>query len=121
MAVNYYWPSTLPQSPQENYQETGGGLVLRSPMDRGPAKMRRLGKRTQTMSLSFYMSKTQVDTLEEFIEDTILGTKRFGFTHPRTQQIVEVRIVPQQDGQMFTLSYITYDWYNVQIEFEVLP
>ena len=121
MAVNFFWPHSLPQAPQENYQETGGVLSLRTPMDRGPAKMRRVGKRTNTMSLTFFMSKTQVDTLTDFIENTLLGTRRFGFTHPRTQLMSEVRIVPQQDGQMFALSYITYDWYNVQIEFEVLP
>lgn len=121
MAVNFSWPPSLPQNPQESYSETGGVLVLRTQTDSGPAKMRRRGKRTHTMNCSFYMSSEQVQTLENFVENVIMGTMRFGFTHPRTRQIVEVRIVPQQDGQMFSLSYITKDWWNVSIEFEVLP
>jgi hypothetical protein len=119
--VNIFWPPALPQSPQESYQETNGVLVLRTPTDNGPAKTRRLGKRTNTMSVSFYMSKDQVDVLDDFVENVIMGTKRFGFRHPRKGIISEVRIVPQQDGQMYSLSYITLDWYNVGLEFEVLP
>ena len=121
MALSFYWPPGLPQNPQESFSETGGVLVLRTPMDAGPAKQRRRGKRTNSMQCSFYMTSEQVQLLENFIENVIMGTTRFGFIHPRTQQVVEVRIVPQQDGEMFSSGYITKDWWNVGLTFEMLP
>jgi hypothetical protein len=38
-----------------------------------------------------------------------------------TNALLEVRIVPQQDGQMYSTSYITNDWNNVSMTFEVIP
>jgi len=90
-------------------------------MDSGPAKMRRRAARPRTMQVSFFMTATQVATLDNFIENTIRGTARFGFNHPIKQVIQEVRIVPQQDGQMYTLQPITFNWFSVQMQFEVLP
>jgi hypothetical protein len=121
MAVNIYWPSTLPQKPQENFSEVGGVLVLRSQTDKGPAKMRRRGKYGGTMQVSFYMTNAQYSTFKAFVEDTLFGTKRFGFNHPMTNALLEVRIVPQQDGQMYNTSYITNGWNNVSMTFEVIP
>jgi hypothetical protein len=122
MAVAYYWPSTLPQRPQlDSFSETNGVLVIRSPMDSGPAKMRRRAARPRTMQVSFFMDAAQRATLDNFIENTIRGTARFGFTHPIKQIVEEVRIVPQQDGLMYTSQPITYNWFSVQMQFEVLP
>lgn len=122
MAVSYYWPSTLPQLPQlDSFSETNGVLIIRSPMDAGPAKQRRRGKRPRTMQVSFFMDATQRATLDNFIENTIMGTARFGFTHPIKQVVEEVRIVPQQDGQMYALQPITFNWYSISLTFEVLP
>lgn len=122
MAVAYYWPSTLPQLPQlDSFSETNGVLIIRSPMDAGPAKQRRRGKRPRTMQVSFFMDAAQRATLDNFIENTIMGTARFGFTHPIKQVVEEVRIVPQQDGQLYTLQPITFNWYSISMTFEVLP
>jgi hypothetical protein len=121
MAYSYVWPTSLPQSPQKGYSETGGVLVLRSPMDSGPAKQRRRGARPQTMQLSFIMTSAQVAVLENFVEDTLRGTARYGFRHPRTQAMVEVRIVPQSDGVMYTNTYLAPDYWTVSLQLEVLP
>jgi transcriptional regulator of nitric oxide reductase len=67
------------------------------------------------------MSSAQVETLREFAMDTLRGTVRFDFTHPRTLETVEVRIVPQQDGALFSLSYLLPEYWQVSLQLEVLP
>lgn len=115
------WPTSLPQAPQKGYTETGGVLVVRTSQDKGPAKMRRLGAKPQTLSLSFLLTDTQVTTLETFVKDTIKGTARFSFKHPRTNSTVETRIVPQGEGDYYTLAYQAPGYYMAQLQFEVLP
>jgi hypothetical protein len=121
MAYSYTWPASLPQSPQKGFVETGGVLVIRSPMDAGPAKQRRRGSRPQTMQLTFIMSTQQVSTLEVFVKDTIRGTSRFGFTHPRTKTIAEVRIIPQNGGELYTITYLAPEYWTISLQLEVLP
>jgi hypothetical protein len=121
MAYAYIWPVTLPQKPNVNYSETSGTLIIRTSTDAGPAKMRRRGARTNTLQVSFEMSTAQVEILREFTEDTLKGVTRFGFTHPRTNEIVEVRIVPQQDGELYSINYILPEYWRVNMQLEVLP
>jgi hypothetical protein len=121
MAYTYVWPGSLPQSPQKGYSETGGVLVIRTPQDSGPAKLRYRGQRPQTLNVQFIMTTDQVTILENFIKNTIKGTARFGFTHPRTGVVVETRIVPQGEGQYYTLTYLAPGFYSVDTQFEVLP
>lgn len=121
MAYTYVWPTSLPSMPLNNYSETGGVLVIRTQPDLGPAKQRRRGQRSDTLSVQYNMSTTQVATLKSFIQDTLQGTMRFGYTHPRTGQVVEARVVPQQDGNMFTVSYILPDYWQVSLQLEILP
>jgi hypothetical protein len=121
MAYSYIWPSALPQKPQTNFSETGGVNVLRTPQDKGPAKQRRVSKRIDEMQLSFHMSNAQCQILKDFVENTIQGTARFGYAHPITGQIQEVRIVPQEAGLMYTKSYVMLNVWSVSMTFEVLP
>jgi hypothetical protein len=116
------WPAApFPQTPQRGYQETVGTNIVRSPMDAGPAKQRLRSKRPSTMAVQFLLTKTEVTTLENFINNTLYGVRRFSFTHPRTKATVECRIVPQGDGQFFTLNYVAPDYYNANLQFEILP
>lgn len=121
MAYAYVWPPTLPQSPQKGFTETGGVLVLRTPMDAGPAKQRRRGKKPQELSLTFIMTTAQTQTLETFVKDTLRGTARFGFKHPRLNTIVETRIVPQGAGDLYSFSYLAPGFWSVSLELEILP
>ena len=121
MAYTYIWPTSLPQRPLSNYSETTGVMVIRTQPDLGPAKQRRRAKRPDTLNVQFDMSTAQVETLRSFIQDTLRGTTRFGFTHPRTQQVVEVRVVPQGAGEMYTTSYLLPDYWQVSLKLEVLP
>jgi hypothetical protein len=117
----YVWPVSLPQVPQKGFTETGGALIVRTPMDGGPAKMRRRGNLASKLSVSFIMTTAQVSTLETFVRDTTRGTARFEFTHPRTQQTVEVRMVPQGEGDLYNVTYLAPGFWTVTSSFEVLP
>lgn len=117
----YVWPGSLPQRPLSSYSETSGAIVLRTQTDSGPAKMRRRGKRPDTLNVQFDMSTAQCETLRVFTQNTLMATARFDFTHPRTLAVVEVRIVPQGDGQLFTLAYLLPEYWQVSLQFEVLP
>jgi hypothetical protein len=117
------WPTanSFPQSPQKGFTESVGLNIIRSPMDSGPAKMRRRGTAPNTMDLSFILTTAQTTTLETFIKDTLLGVKRFSFTHPRTAATVEARIVPLGDGEFFKLQYLAPGYWNTSLKFEILP
>jgi hypothetical protein len=90
-------------------------------MDAGPAKQRRRGARPQTLQVTFIMTTSQVATLEMFVKDTIKGVARFGFTHPRTNIIEEVRMVPQNSGELYTISYLAPEYWTVSLQLEILP
>jgi len=122
MAAAFNWVSFgLPENPQKGFSETGGVLVLRTPTDQGPAKLRYRGVKPQILNLTFLMTDAQTFLLEKFVKDTLKGTARFYFKHPRTYATVEVRIVPQGSGDYYTLSYVAPGYWNVSIQFEVLP
>lgn len=121
MAYTYSWTAlSLPQVPQKGFSENHGALVQRTSMDKGPAKMRYLGKRPSQLNVSFIMTNAEVATLKNFVENTIRGTIRFGFPHPRTNTIEEVRIIPQGDS-LFTTSYLAPGYWTVSLQLEVLP
>ena len=117
------WPTAnnFPQSPQKGFSESVGVNVVRSPMDAGPAKQRRRAKRLSTMDLSFILTTAQTQTLESFIENDLEGVRRFGFLHPRLNTQVEVRIIPQSDGEFFRLQYLAPGYWQTSMKFEILP
>lgn len=117
------WPTinNFPQVPQKGFTESVGVNIIRSQTDAGPAKQRVRSRRPSTMQLSFIMTTEQAATLETFVRDTIRGTKRFNFLHPRTNANVEVRIVPQGDGEFYQLQYLAPGYWQTSINFEILP
>ena len=123
MAYTYSWPTAgnFPQSPQKGFTESIGMNIIRSPMDSGPAKMRKRSNTPNTMNLSFILTTAQVTTLETWIKNTIKGVARFGFTHPRTQTVIEARIVPTSDSELFQLKYLAPGYWETSFKFEVLP
>lgn len=121
MAYTYIWPTTLPQIPLSNYSETSGVQVIRTSPDLGPAKQRRRAQRPDTLSVQFNMSTAQCELLRAFVQDTLQGVTRFGFTHPRTLTVVEVRIIPESGGSMYTTSYLAPNYWQISMQLEVLP
>lgn len=121
MAYTYSWTAlNLPQVPQKGFSENFGALIQRTPMDKGPAKMRYLGKRPSQLNVTFIMTTTEVATLSNFVENTIHGTIRFGFPHPRTNTVEEVRIIPQGDS-LFNATYLAPGYWTVTLQLEILP
>ncbi len=117
----YTWPGSLPQSPLLGFRTARGVNILSTAMDTGPAKRRRRSAGVEQMSVAFYMTTTQVATLDNFIKNTIKGTARFDFGHPVTGLTVEVRIVPQQDGQLYGVAYYSPTLWAIDMMFEVVP
>jgi hypothetical protein len=123
MATSYQWPTAhnFPQSPQKGFTESVGMNVLRSPMDIGPAKMRRRGARPSVLNVAFILTSQQAQDLQDFINNDLLGTRRFNFKHPRTNSTVEVRIIPQGDSEFYKLTYLAPGYWQTDLVFEVLP
>ncbi len=115
------WPGSLPVLPTTNYSEDSGVLILRTPVDAGPAKQRRRGKRPSNLNVTYEMTNTQVSTFETFVNDTLLGISRFTITHPRKLTTVDVRIVPQNDGKLYDCNYVLQNVWQVSFQLEVLP
>ena len=122
MGYSYVWPVSLPQSPSPSgYSESGGPNILRTPMDAGPAKMRRRAKRPDHVQCTFPMTKAQVATFETIVNDTIRGTARFGILHPRKKtEVVECRIVPSRDDP-YAITYRGPNLWDVSLVLEVMP
>ena len=122
MATFYSWPGSLPTYPvKSRFGESFNASILRTPMDRGPAKLRYRGMLPSLMTVSFDMTKQQVETLKTFVFETLRCTARFSFQHPVTQSALEVRIVPSNDGEMFKATPLGGPIYAVDMQFEVLP
>lgn len=118
----YTWPGSLPQVPQKGYTEDKGFILIKTPMDAGPAKIRKRGKRPDMLNVSFIMTSAEVGYLQNFVENTLLGTARFNFPHPRlTGTTSEVRLVPQGEGILYNMSYLAPNYYTVTMQLEVLP
>ena len=115
------WPATLPQYPQKGFRETVGLNIIRSNPDAGPSKQRLRGRGVNTLDVAYILTDTQLNTLNTFIDNTIFGVRRFTVLHPRTGTSIEVRIVPQGNGNLYTATYLAPGFYNVQLMLEILP
>jgi hypothetical protein len=117
------WPTAnnFPQSPQKGFSESIGVNVVRSPMDAGPAKQRRRSQRPSIMDVNFILTTQQTQMLEAFVFNDLEGTRRFNFLHPRLATTVEVRIVPQSEGELFRLQYLAPGYWQANLKFEILP
>jgi hypothetical protein len=121
MSASYTWPATVPQKPLfGSFSEDFGKNLLVTQMDAGVTKMRVRGNKPSVMNMTFMMSDAQVGYLETFINSEIKGVARFYFDHPRTENQIEVRIVPS-NGSFYSLSMATNGYWNVAITFEVMP
>lgn len=121
MAYTIVWPGTLPQQANEDFSESGGVRLLSTPVDSGPAKVRRRGAASSFLGVTLGMTTAQVGLFETFVKTTLSGVKRFGFPHPRTGILTEARITPSDSGKHYAIQYVAYDQYDVSFEVEILP
>lgn len=112
------WPSSLPQKPLRGVSETRESNVIRSPVELGPAKLRRRYTVDIILfSVTLPMTKSEVDTFNAFYETTIdHGSLAFDWIHPRTEvaNVFRLRTAP---------SYTTLgkDNYQISFEMELIP
>lgn len=122
MAAAYTFPATLPVDPVTNdYSETMNINIIRTPMELGVAKQRRRSTMPTVFTLSYIYTDANLATLQTFVYDTIQGVRRFNFTHPRTKEAIEARIVPQSGGQMYKIIEMGVNNYIVSMTLEELP
>lgn len=117
----YTWPGGLPQNIRRDFQVSRGLNILSTTMDTGPAKRRRRGAAVETIKVGYYMTASEIAILENFIQNTIKGVARFDYNHPVTGTSIEVRFVPQSDGQLYTVSFSTPTQWAVDMTLEVVP
>lgn len=117
------WPSSLPDKPlRDGFAETHPKMIIRTNMDKGPAKVRRLtSKAPRVFDMSFHMTNAQVSTFETFIADALAeGVYRFSWTHPRTEESVEFRLLPEQDG-LYAITPLGGNYWEIFCRMEILP
>jgi hypothetical protein len=111
------WP-TLPAPIINSYSETLPDNVIRTSMDKGPAKVRRrTTANTAAMQYAMVLTAAQVATLSTFYTTTTLsGAQEFDYTHPRTGATVTARFTAPP-----TYSDINGRAYRVEVALEILP
>ena len=122
MTASYTWPATLPQVPLFAQMSDDFGVnVITTQMDSGIAKMRRRGRRSSKMTMTFQMTTTQVGYLRTFVESTINGISRFYWEHPRTGSTMEVRLFPGGNGELYNINQVGPDLWHVSLTMEEVP
>lgn len=117
----YSWPAKLPSWPQIGFQEEIKMNILRTPMDKGISKIRTNGVLHTILKLNYFLEDYQVLELENFIYNEIKGTLRFNWTHPRTLQTVEVRIIPISEKAYIDIAYKVDKFFITTITLQVMP
>ena len=114
------WPGTLPQKPDaDGYTESPPDVVLRTPMDAGPPKVRRrstAGPRPITMQMT--LTLTEMQTLDDFFWTTCrAGALPFDWVHPRTQAAATFRwrSPPRYQGSDSDEGWLA------ELELEIVP
>jgi|APTNR8051073442_1049403.scaffolds.fasta_scaffold03577_7 hypothetical protein len=90
------WPAELPPRPLvDGFAETPAELAVRSPMEVGPAKVRRRATAGVTkLECRFRLTPTQRASLLAFWQTTLKGgVLRFDWTHPVTDAPISCRII----------------------------
>lgn len=84
------WPASLPQFAMIGAKIGADDSVLRSNMDAGPPVRRnRFTAITKSVSYTFRLTGTQVETLDNFFHSTLRnGALSFDWTDPRTDATV---------------------------------
>lgn len=117
------WPVELPDEPLlQAYNEQLPKMIVRTPMDQGPAKTRRLSStNSRFVNVEFIFTEAELEIFDEFFMTTILGgALSFTWVHPRTLAIVDCRImVDSSQGPSYQKS--SNDLFSVEFVLEILP
>ncbi len=94
------WPSGVPQYVLANAFEAIGPRILRSEVDAGEAKQRRLTTgRIERLRVSWRFTPAQAATFRTWLYvDLTDGVKSFDWTHPETQAACVARFIQGAAG-----------------------
>lgn len=115
--VNY--PDTLPDSLiVDGFTESPPDVILRTEMDAGPPKMRRIATAGERkIKGTQLMTSAQVEIFDLFFNDDLYnGTVRFSWVHSRTQRSAELRFV-----SVPKYTPAGGDMWHVHMELEIMP
>jgi len=97
-AINqaHIWPAGLPDKPlQDGYSERLPSVLIRTNMDKGPAKVRRrFTANVRPITCKLILTRAQLSTFEYFYHvDCADGSLRFNWNNPITEVAYEFRFV----------------------------
>ena len=113
------WPATLPPLNEiSGFNERQPKNTLRTPMDAGPAKVRRrFTAGVRPLQGRMLMDADQIEILDSFyINDLASGSLKFDITHPRTGAAASARFVEEPDW-----THLSGPYYTVALQLEILP
>lgn len=112
------WPATLPAPSINSFQETPPDNLIRSNMDKGPAKVRRrTTANVRPIQFTLMLTEAQVAILDTFFNTTVFGgAEEFDYTHPRTGDAVSARFV--SPPQYMEKEGVVY---GASISLEIMP
>jgi len=112
------WHTDLPAHLINTFTETVPDNLIRSDMDKGPAKVRRrTTANVRAVAFTIACTPEQLAILDEFYTDTLAsGADQFDYTHPRTGDAVQARFT-----QPPTYTDLNGRAYKAQIALEILP
>lgn len=112
------WPVELPPPALNTLKEVPPNNLIRSSMDKGPAKRRRrTTANVRPISFDMMCTPEQVELLDQFyVTDTYSGADDFDFTHPRTGAAVKAAFA---DGPQY--GEVEGVLYRVTVSLEIQP
>lgn len=113
------WPTGIPDYVLQNgYTESPPNNIIRTQMDKGPAKIRRrTTANVRPISAMMELTAEQVEIFDSFfVDDCKDGSLRFEWNHPRTGAPVEFRFVGQPE-----YTPIGGDTWIVRFNLEIMP
>lgn len=112
------WPAQFPPPALNTLQETPPDNIIRTQMERGPAKQRRrTTANTRPLSFTLKVPKALVDVMDNFYTvETYSGADEFDYIHPRTGLSCTARFTQppaysEQEGAI----------YNIGVSLEIMP
>lgn len=113
------WPASLPQKvPRDGYSEKPGKNVLRTTVQRGPAKLRLLSRAMpDTITMTLKLTEPQVQTFIAFYKAN--AALPWNWVHPRTQAPVLFRFAGDDPPAPQAISGSLR--YSVAMQLEIMP
>lgn len=112
------WPVSLPPPAINTMNESPADNLIRSNMDKGPAKVRRrTTANVRPLAFTLRLTAQELQTLENFYDvDTYSGAEVFDYIHPRTGAPVSARFA-QRPSWGDTEGIV----WNVSVSLEIMP